>query len=129
MKQIELTLRELDALLAEKVMGLGKTYYDDRFKELWYHRHKKRIKTNTPYALLYKVPEYTTDMNATMEIVEKINPLAFNLELCSCHKDPRLYIGMFFMNNDHFIGEHKVHSTAVSIGAAKTIGYEVTIKK
>lgn len=81
--------RELDALVAERVMKLEiveitkrlVVYYEPWEPEPdkgWVERHEKFIKTSTGHE---DVPSYSTDIAAAWTVVDKLHSLGFGLRL------------------------------------------------
>lgn len=77
---------ELDALIAEKVMGVEKRLIDSYFAPGW-------------KAMLYKLPNYSTSIEASWDVVEKIkcrDRHMFHID----HSDGEWFCGFEEFNTD-----------------------------
>lgn len=124
--------RELDALIAEKVMGFKvcTCELDKRLESLARHNEKIKLDTaaaRTPVVCVYcEAPQlfinhYSTDLKAAWEVVEKIQCRHFCV---SWHLDPysftRAYKAEFQIGSSN--GETAPH--AICLAALKAVGYE-----
>lgn len=106
--------RELDMLVAEKVMGLNNTEY---VKE-WTQEQMKIVQGWWPK--LY--PNYSTDIAAAWEVVEKIQCRSFEL---NWHLDSYNFVRIYkakFQTTNFVYGETAAH--AICLAALKFKNFE-----
>jgi hypothetical protein len=119
--------RELDALVADKVMGLsvrqvvGYAEYikgrDVAYTGEWIYD------TDEPYDLAIEVPYYSTDIAASWEVVEKMRPsYRFNLFEYSC------YEAQFRKLGDQYIAVGRAQAVphAICLAALRACGVKVS---
>lgn len=107
--------RELDALIAEKVMG--------RPTERYAGAVVFSVDPNSiqgVYPLDYIVPHYSTDIAAAWEVVEKVYDWNFRLERFEgLSKD--YYGAQFFLNGEWHYGEADTAPLAICLAALKAV--------
>lgn len=109
--------RELDALIAEKVMGLHVEWRDGR--PLWVGKDLP----GTPLVLDgglfgHTIPNYSTDIARAWEVVEKFND-------CRLHRDPKDRMWICAMNSysaHQPVGEAITAPLAICLAALKAVG-------
>lgn len=104
--------RELDALVAEKVMG----YPGDG--NVWY--------VTGDYANPDSIPEYSTDIAAAWEVVEKMKHSSWSFSIRSsddCEAEFSLNDGKFLQNADTVgMGRGDTAPYAICLAALKAVG-------
>lgn len=116
--------RELDALVAEKVMGIKTEYYSGCLVEKVSAHFEQRV-----YPLDYLIPEYSTDISAAWKVVERIEKRFVLQKVFLPHSDQPSFSAHF--SNEKVIDfwrEGSVAPTAshaICLAALKTIGTEL----
>ena len=118
--------RELDALVAEHVMGI-KVIRSPKFKDPCIA--EKRHLRNLPWVMC-SVEPYSTDIAAAWEVVEKFeyrtivfrhDVKLWGVELSLEWADPR---DEHYPHNDPFYGDGLTAPHAICLAALKAVGYE-----
>ncbi len=105
--------KELDALIAEKVMGLAveKFMINPPKPTGWV---KLKLDTNSKS---FELPKYSTDISAAWEVVEKFVPLSLD------HTDGNWRCGIAKEGEVYHAGAESAPH-AICIAALKAVGYE-----
>jgi len=110
--------RELDALVAEKIFELYSFYEGP---ELLYVKKKPSKDRQTHY----EVPNYSTDISAAWEVVEKLNYLSFNISRENCagvRYDANVYDDPEMEDQINITADTAPH--AICLAALKAVGHE-----
>lgn len=104
--------RELDALIAEKVMG--------------WERLEKILHPPGPYEMNAwgnMIPHYSTDIDAAWEVVEKMHSMRLQTSIITTEKGVSVTIDEFYCHSpDETIAETAPH--AICLAALKALGEE-----
>ncbi len=111
--------RELDALVAEKVMGWHHTGSDDRYPV-----------DDKGRSQLY-VPDYSTDIGAAWAVVERMRELDWRMLLENWVSSSDAYAAFFHPQDRYRYGNHigvtdDTAPLAICRAALRAVGYEVT---
>jgi len=125
-----MTNREIDALVAEKIMGRKKTArycYDEKIEILLPESH---IKSG-----FVDIPHYSTDISAAWEVVEKMREkeFAFSIATVKHMANPIRYEWIakfeFFRNQGEYCFEFEFNeneATAICLAALKALGIDAS---
>lgn len=123
-----MTDRELDALVAEKVIGL--LLWDPALsfvKPCWI-KQKNDVPTLSEIGAGISLPHYSTDISAAWEVVENMKTRGFDYELSGCSSEEG-GIAIFQPcpedTKDRFRGDAPTISRAICLAALNAVGVEV----
>ena len=108
--------RKLDARVAEKVMGLKPEPYDES-EVLYLHDN---------IGCPYEIPNYSTDMNAAMEVIAKLTSMEASIQECTYSKIWSVDFEGKVEGRSHWEGkgtaDHKSLPTAICLAALRAVG-------
>lgn len=113
--------RELDALIAEKVIKLTPGYYFMEFKDLS-QQEQNNYNRNQGWSPM-RCPEYSTDIAAAWEVVERMRMIGADLEITI----GKMGYAINYELEDNW-GVHGYKDTAphaICLAALKAVSYEV----
>jgi hypothetical protein len=119
-KWAEMTPRERDALVAEKVMGWTKIWYNADSDD---HPEADCANGLCPDGTYTSIPFFTTDISATWGVVEKMHQDGFLFDLSNSVGAG--YIAQFYKGNYYVSGYIKSAPEAICIAALKVVGVDV----
>lgn len=107
--------RDLDALVAEKVMG----WFKDRYSEYWFPPG-----TNITNGAVVDLPHYSTSIEAAWEVVEKLKEGVLYFELV---RTPDGWISQFYSEAKYDpapIEDAPTAPHAIAVAALKAVGWK-----
>ncbi len=128
--------RELDALIAERVMG--HVVSKDLAWQVTYNQADALVETTVDHTLRRALQPYSTDISAAWSVVEKLKaimkPYDFHIEITSCSEHPEEWqVGVEWFTEDeeytkvrhgmfYSLSDSAAHS--ICLAALKVVGVE-----